>query len=108
TARVESQRLQTELQEAHQQLQTYAERVEALAVAEERNRLAREMHDTLGHRLTVSIVQLEGAGRLIEHDPTRTAQMVQTVREQLVEGLDELRRALVSLRKPVSSSLSLP
>ncbi|MDQ7029668.1 MAG: histidine kinase [Ardenticatenia bacterium] len=67
-AREESQRLLAELQAAHRQLQAYAEQVEELAVARERNRLAREMHDTLGHRLTVAAVQLEGAERLI---PTR-------------------------------------
>jgi signal transduction histidine kinase len=108
TARAESQMLLAELQDAHRQLQAYAERVEALAVAEERNRLSREMHDTLGHRLTVSIVQLEGAGRLVEQDPARASQMIGTVRQQLVEGLDELRRTLAALRNPITAGITLP
>lgn len=49
-ARRESEVLLQELQEAHRQLQEYALRVEELAVVEERNRMAREMHDTIGHR----------------------------------------------------------
>lgn len=106
-ARQESDRLLTELQEAHRQLQTYAERIETLAVAEERNRLSREMHDTLGHRLTVSIVQLEGASRLIERDTPRAAQMITTVREQLVDGLEDLRRTLAALRYPVATGMPL-
>ncbi|MBX2998317.1 MAG: sensor histidine kinase [Caldilineaceae bacterium] len=106
-ARAESQQLLSDLQDAHRQLQAYAERVETLAVAEERNRLSREMHDTLGHRLTVSIVQLEGAGRLIDRDPVHAAQMVKTVREQLVEGLAELRQTLAALRDPLAVGVSL-
>ncbi|MEZ4771393.1 MAG: histidine kinase, partial [Caldilineales bacterium] len=91
-AKSESQRLLNELQKAHRQLQEYAEQAEELAVQEERNRLAREMHDTLGHRLTVSSVQLQAAERLITPDPERARQIVVTVREQISEGLSELRR----------------
>ena len=106
-ARDESQRILAELTDAHGRLQRYAEQAETLAVAEERNRMSREMHDTLGHRLTVSIVQLEGAGRLLERDTPRAGQMIQTVREQLVEGLADLRATLASLRDSGMSGTSL-
>lgn len=106
-ARDESQRILAELTDAHARLQRYAEQAESLAVAEERNRMSREMHDTLGHRLTVSIVQLEGAGRLLERDTPRAGQMIQTVREQLVEGLAELRSTLASLRNSGLTGTSL-
>lgn len=107
TARRESQTLLAELQEAHRQLQEYAARVEELAVVEERNRLAREMHDTLGHRLTVASVQLEGAQRLIPQDPERAVGMVGTVREQAREALNELRRTVATLRAPIEAGLRL-
>jgi len=103
-----SQALLTELQEAHRRLQEYAARVEELAVVEERNRLARELHDTLGHRLTVAAVQLEGAWRLIPRDPERAAAMVVTVREQVRQALAELRRAVTALRVPLEADLPLP
>ncbi len=106
-ARYESQQLLKELQIAHRQLQEHAQRAEALAVAEERNRLSRDLHDTLGHRLTVAVVQLEGAERLIPGDPNRAAHMVATVREQIREGLGELRRTLATLRTPLAEDLSL-
>jgi signal transduction histidine kinase len=108
TARRESQALLTDLQTAHRQLQDYADQVEKLAVAEERYRLAREMHDTLGHRLTVTAVQLEGAQRLIPSDPERAARMVGTVRDQVREALSELRRTVATLRTPLEAGLSLP
>jgi signal transduction histidine kinase len=106
-ARRESQALLVDLQEAHRQLQAYAERVEEFAVSEERNRLAREMHDTLGHRLTVAAVQLEGAQRLIPSDPERAARMVGTVRDQVREALSEVRRTVATLRTPLEAGLSL-
>ena len=103
-----SEALLAELQTTYQQLQEYAGRVEELAVSQERNRLAREMHDALGHRLTVSAVQLEGAERLIPHEPTRAARMVNTVRREVVEALAELRRTVATLRTPLDADLSLP
>ncbi|MGB5050769.1 MAG: sensor histidine kinase [Caldilineaceae bacterium] len=106
-ARDESQRILAELTDAHARLQVYAEQAETLAVSEERNRMSREMHDTLGHRLTVSIVQLEGAGRLLEQDTPRAGQMIQTVREQLVEGLTELRATLAAMRDSGLAGTSL-
>ena len=106
-ARKESQKLLSELQTAHRQLQEYAAQVEELAVAEERNRLSREMHDTLGHRLTVAAVQLEGAQRLIPRDPERAAGMVETVREQVREALGELRATVATLREPLATDLTI-
>lgn len=106
-SRRESQALLTELQSAHQQLKEYADQVEELAVAEERNRLAREMHDTLGHRLTVASVQLEGAQRLISNDPNKASQMVGTVRDQVRDALSDLRNTVATLREPIQTDLTL-
>ena len=107
-SRREAQQLFIDLQAAHRQLQEYAAQVEELAVAQERNRLSRDLHDTLGHRLTVSIVQLEGAERLIATAPERAGQMVNSVSQQLNEGLSELRRTVTMLRTPAGTDLSLP
>jgi signal transduction histidine kinase len=106
-ARKESQALLLELREAHQRLQEYATQVEELAVAEERNRLAREMHDTLGHRLTVAAVTLEGAQRLISTEPERSIEMVSTVRDEVREALKELRRTVATLREPLQTDIPL-
>jgi signal transduction histidine kinase len=106
-ARAESQRLLDELQTTHRKLQEYAAQAEQLAVAEERNRLSREMHDTIGHRLTVAAVQLEGAQKLISKDPNKAEQMAGTVREQVREALNELRQTVATLREPLESDLPL-
>ncbi len=99
-ARQRSERLLDELRAAQDQLKE-------LAVAEERNRLAREMHDSLGHRLTVAVVQLEGAQRLIPTDPERAARMISAMREQMKEALADLRGTVATLSTPLADDLPL-
>ena len=104
-ARQHSQELLAELQTAHEQLKAYTSQAQQLAVAEERNRLAREMHDALGHRLTVAVVQLEGAQRLIPTNPERSASMIEAMRAQLKQALAELRQTVSALRSPENGSV---
>jgi signal transduction histidine kinase len=99
-SRAESQRLLDELNEAHGRLRE-------LAVLEERQRLAREMHDAVGHRLTASAMLLEGAARLIPTEPDRAVRLVETSRDQVREGLAELRTAVSALREDGSGRLPL-
>jgi signal transduction histidine kinase len=106
--RLRSEKLLIELQEAHAKLKEYAIRVEELAIVQERNRIAREVHDSLGHRLTVASVQLEGAQRLARVNPERAEKIIGTVRDQVREGLAELRRTVAILRASVEEDLPLP
>lgn len=99
-ARAESQQLLEELTSAQGRLRD-------LAIMEERQRLAREMHDAVGHRLTAAAVLLEGAARLIPTEPARATQMVETSRTQVRQGLDELRAAVSALRADTHVSQSL-
>ena len=99
-SQVESERMLSELTGAYHRLEEYAEQDEYLAVSEARNRLSQEVHDSVGHKLTGSIVQLEGASRLIERNAQRAGAMIENARAQLVEGLEELRRTLRVLHSP--------
>jgi signal transduction histidine kinase len=100
-ARAESEQLLAELTSAQGRLRD-------LAVMEERQRLAREMHDAVGHRLTATAVLLEGAARLIPTDPTRAVRMLETSRVQVRQGLDELRGAVSALHSELPGAQSLP
>jgi signal transduction histidine kinase len=103
--RQRAEQLLAELEDAHQQLQTYAKRVEALAVAEERNRLAREIHDSLGHYLTAITMQLEAAGKLVAKEPERAAASIAKAKEMARESLAEVRRSVAALRaSPVDTA----
>jgi signal transduction histidine kinase len=97
-----------ELQLKNRQLEDYAQQAQTLAVVEERNRLSREMHDTLGHRLTSSSVQLEAAQRLLPADRERAGLMLGEVRQEIRQALAELRQVVGRLREPVESELDLP
>ncbi|HUJ76925.1 MAG TPA: histidine kinase, partial [bacterium] len=99
-ARAESQELLRELTSAQGRLRD-------LAVMEERQRLAREMHDAVGHRLTAAAMLLEGAARLIPSEPERATRMVETSRQQVRQGLDELRTAVSALRAPQAGAQSM-
>jgi signal transduction histidine kinase len=86
----ESEQLLAELREAQGRLRD-------LAIAEERARLAREMHDSVGHRLTVAAVLLEGAAGMIPPGQSRALTMVETSRAEVRRGLDELRATVSTL-----------
>ena len=100
--------LLAELQAKNRQLEAYAAQVETLAAIEERNRLAREVHDTIGHRLTTAAVQLEGAERLAAREPERAAALIGAGRQQVRDALQDLRATVGRLREPVEVELSLP
>jgi signal transduction histidine kinase len=93
-----AERLLAELEDAHRQLQAYAVQVESLAVAEERNRLAREIHDSLGHYLTAITMQLEAAGKLVATQPEQAAESIAKAEEMARESLAEVRRSVAALR----------
>lgn len=94
------QGLLTKISEANARLREYVGQSRFLAVVEEHNRLARELHNALGHRLTVAIVQVEGANRLMGGDPAQADRMLQTVHTQLAAGLEELRDTIKTLSTP--------
>ena len=96
----ESLRLLDELGEAQGKLSE-------LAVLEERQRLAREIHDAVGYRLTASAMLLESAARLVPADPDRAVRLIETSRDQVREGLAELRTAVRTLREDEADKLPL-
>lgn len=94
-------RTNEKLEEAHRQLAESAAREQELAVLRERTRLAREMHDTLGHALVLVSVKLEAAQRLRERDARRCAQEIEESKEIIRESMKELRASIANLRSPV-------
>ena len=70
----------------------------ALAAVAERERIARDLHDVLGHTLSVIVLKAELAGRLIERDPQRAAQEISDVEKTARTALSEVREAIGGYR----------
>lgn len=90
----------TELEEAHRQLAQSVAQEQELAVLRERTRLAREMHDTIGHALVLISVKLEAAQRLRERDPERCDRELESTKQIARETMTALRASIADLRSP--------
>lgn len=94
----------TALAEANQLLRDHAAQVEELATTKERNRLAREIHDSLGHYLTVVNVQIGAAQAILEQDRSRARDHLLNAQALTQEGLAEVRHSVAALRAaPIES-----
>ncbi|WP_051797184.1 sensor histidine kinase [Catenuloplanes japonicus] len=99
-AHARADRLHEELTKTHEELRRYAERAHELAVSEERVRMARELHDSVGHHLTVVKVGLENAERWREREPDTAWQDVRQAKTLTGDALQEIRRVVRALRPP--------
>jgi signal transduction histidine kinase len=88
-----------ELAWANKQLREEQDKRSELAVAGERSRIARELHDVVAHAISVMVVQSEGAKRMIDRDPERAKQALGQIDETGRGALTEMRRLLGVLRK---------
>jgi signal transduction histidine kinase len=86
------------LQEANQKLEHYVGTLEQLTVSRERNRVARELHDTLAHTLSGVAVQLEAVDSLWSNDRQQAHDILQHSLKATRDGLTETRKAIEALR----------
>ncbi len=88
------------LADSHAQLQAYSAQVATLAAIDERNRLARDIHDSLGHHLAATSIQLEKAAVFSQRDPAKSTEALGHARRTIREALTEVRTSLHTLREP--------
>lgn len=96
----ESQRLLADLQSAHQKLQEYAAQAEELAAARERNRLARELHDSVSQAIFSIILTSQSARLLLEREPARVPEQLDRLQKMTEDALAQLRSLIAQLRPP--------
>ncbi len=94
----EQRRQRQELAEANRKLARYAMTLEQLSVSRERNRLARELHDTLAHTLSGLAVQLDALETIAQPLSPKAERLLDHALVATREGLNETRRALQDLR----------
>jgi signal transduction histidine kinase len=101
-AQVNSQSLVSELQATNQQLKLYSDQVEELAAVQERNRLARELHDTVSQQIFSISLTTRSAQLLLEKDPQRVPEQLLCLQGMTGEALRQLRSLITQLRSPQS------
>ncbi len=110
TALLAERETQAELTIVHTQLQQYAQQEKDLATAQERNRIARNLHDSLGHALSALNMQLQAAVELWKHN--RNSERVEPFLEEAqrlgINVMREVRHSVNVLRDEDHSAHSLP
>lgn len=96
-----------ELNEANMQLEKYAKESEKLAETKERNRLAREIHDTLGHALAGITTGIEACIALMDVAPEATKEQLKVIADVARQGMTDVRRSVKALRPEVLEKFDL-
>lgn len=83
---------------AHERLRSYALRIEDQATLQERNRIAREIHDALGHALTAQSIQLENALLFLPPNTEQSKSFLEEAQRLGATALQEVRRSIATWR----------
>ncbi|MBD2864498.1 sensor histidine kinase [Paenibacillus oceani] len=82
------------IREQNKVLEQYASQIEHITLLEERNRLAVELHDTVGHTYTSVIMGMDAVSYLMEAAPEKAKEKLDVLRDVTRSGLDEIRRSI--------------
>lgn len=87
-----------QLQSAYIKLKKTSEELEELTITKERNRIAREIHDTVGHTLTTVLLEMELCERLLKPEPQQALERLQLAKGQVRKGLKDIRESVRTLQ----------
>jgi signal transduction histidine kinase len=90
-AEKKTQRLLVENRRQNQLLEEYSRQIEKVTLLEERNRLARDLHDTVGHTFTSVIMGLDAASFLMKSSPEKAQKQVDVLSDVMRKSLEEIR-----------------
>jgi signal transduction histidine kinase len=99
---------QENLTQANDRLRRYALLIENQATLQERQRIAREMHDSVGHSLTAQSIQLENVDLWMAQDPAKALDHLQKARQLGKAALQDVRQSVASLRVDPLQGTTLP
>ena len=100
-------KLNKQLNQANERLRDYAFELERMAEVRERNRLAREIHDTLGDTLTGIIMGSDAGLALFDAAPEEAKKRIQVVAQAARDGLNDVRRSIKALRPDALENTTL-
>lgn len=105
--RARIQLLYEQLETANKQLKEYALEAERNAETRERNRLAREIHDTLGHTLTGIVTGIDACITILDYSPEAARGQLEKIGNVARQGITDVRRSVKKLRPDALEKLSL-
>lgn len=94
-------KMRQELAYANERLREYAQKIEELATVRERNRIARDIHDSLGHSLTSLNIQMQTAVKLWEKQPVQAHSFLTQAHSLGKTAMQEVRKSVSTLREDV-------
>lgn len=87
-----------ELAKAYDKLDESSKEIDTLLIENERVRISREIHDSVGHVLTNTIVGIDTARKILQHDQAKAVAMLDSVRSSAQEGLEEVRATVHKMK----------
>ncbi len=94
----ELRKSEDKLIKANKELELYADSIKELTLLQERNRISREIHDSIGHSLSTIIIQLGAIEKIGKKDGSSASLMAANLRDFAKAGLEEIRKALKELK----------
>ncbi|WP_019508512.1 sensor histidine kinase [Pleurocapsa sp. PCC 7319] len=91
--------MRQKLAHAHEKLQQYSQKIEELATVQERNRIARDIHDSLGHALTSLNIQMQTAVKLWDKEPAQAHSFLTQAQKLGKTAMQEVRKSISTLRE---------
>ncbi|SCG84017.1 sensor histidine kinase [Proteiniborus sp. DW1] len=91
--------LNKELEQSYNKLEEQSKRIEELVITEERNRIAGDIHDNLGHTLVALNMNLDVAENLIDKDLEKTKEILRRSKNLAKDSLNDLRKAVYALKE---------
>lgn len=86
-----------ELEKAYQKILESYDTMEQVTILKERNRIAGEIHDTVGHTLTTVLIEMEACKRLMKKDVELSIEKLDLAQEQVRKGLNDIRKSVKAL-----------
>ncbi len=105
-SRIEIDGLIKDLEATNEQLRLYAAQIEELTLVKERNRMAREIHDGLGHYLTTIGMQIKAARATLKKNPDKAVELLHTAENLSQDALRDVRQSVSALR--LSMDMDIP
>lgn len=88
-----------QLEEINKKYRETMEALEEITALKERNRIASEIHDTVGHTLTTVLIEIEAGKRLLGKNPEKALEKLDLAQEQVRKGLDNIRSSVRTLKE---------